>query len=83
MSEIPIHFTGNPPTKFTKAFRAATEIMMAGLKKEILENNGAVLVQFDGNDGLEIRAASNKPELTMKMTIILQGHLFRKKIGLN
>ena len=83
MSSIPIEYTGNPPKAVKAAFTLLIPKIMADIEKEIIENNGAILVHYDGKNGLEFRAASNNPDVTMKMTIKLQGAFLIKKMGLN
>lgn len=81
MDEISIDFTGEPPEVFKMALFTLIKETMKDIKKEVLENNGKIRLDYNSDNDIQLRADCRNPETRMKMTVILQAVL--TKIGLN
>ena len=71
--EISFKYRGNPPEKFKKYLFEVVRVIMKDIKKEVLDNNGFVDINYINDENIELRAACNNPETLMKMTIKLGG----------
>ncbi len=59
--EISFQFTGNPPEIFKKMLFDIVKEKMKDIKKDVLENNGFIMIDYISDNDINLRAVSTNP----------------------